>query len=581
MSSPRTRILCLNLGAQSVRLAEFRRETEGGLVLHAFQVREILADPTAEKARHGQITQAIREMLAELRIERAQVNYALANQSVFMRFVKLPSIDEEKIERIIGFEAQQNVPFPIDEVVWDYQLVAGGTDEQSEVVLVAIKSDLLEAVNAAIERARLEPVLVDVATMALYNAFCYNYPDLRDCSLLLDIGARTANLFFVEPGKIFSRSIPIGGSSISSAIAKEMSEPLAAAEFRKKQEGFVSLDNAGTEPPDSDVARMSKIVRSILSRLHAELMRSMSHYRMQQQGTLPQRVFLAGGSASTPHLLEFFSEKLQVPIEFFNPLRNVSVASPAVANRAAQSAYLLGELVGLALRSTAACPMELNLAPASVVRACEFRKRRPFLLLAAGCFLLGLLSWSAYYFRAASLERRAVEQLQEKLEAMRAVETRMNTLHREIAALDGVATPIATVVHERDLWPALLEDLNARLPKEDIWITELVPTSEGKPVGVSEAESERFFAVPRASRPSNQSASAQAIDGIFVRGLYLFNPRQQEVVVDYFRNLIKSPFFKIDPNDQSRVMKPTTPNNTDWAFPYELHLDLRAPVRLP
>ena len=580
MSAP-THILSLNLGSQSVGLAEFRGQAEGGLVLHAFRVREILADPAAESARNAQITNAIREMLAELQIARGKVNYAVASQSVFARFVKLPSVDEEKIERIIGFEAQQNVPFPIDEVVWDYQLVGGGTDEQIQVVLVAIKADLLEAINAAIESAGLEPVLVDVATMALYNAFRYNYPDLTGCSLLVDIGARTTNLLFVEPGKVFSRSIPIGGGSISSAIAKEMSEPLAAAEFRKKREGFVSLGGAYAEPADPDIARMSKIVRSTLTRLHAELMRSMSHYRAQQQGTQPQRVFLAGGSASTPYMREFFQEKLQLPIEFFNPLRNVTVASSEVADQVSKSAHLLGELVGLALRSTTTCPMELNLAPASVVRARELTKRRPFLLLAAACFILGLLAWSVYYFRAAHVEHRAVERLQEKVDAMRAVETQMIKLRRDIAALDSVATPLTTAIGERNFWPALLEDLNARLPKQDIWITELVPTSGGKPVGVTEAERAKFSTVPSPSPAANKPMSEPVIDGIFVRGLYLFNPRQQEVVVDYFRNLIKSPFFKIDPNNQSRVIKPTTPNNTDWAFPYELHLDLRTPMKLP
>ena len=517
-------------------------------------------------------------------LDRAKVNYAVASQSVFARFVKLPAVDEEKIERIIGFEAQQNVPFPIDEVVWDYQLVGGGTDEQIQVVLVAIKADLLEAINAAIENAGLEPVVVDVATMALYNAFRYNYPDLTGCSLLVDIGARTTNLLFVEPGKIFSRSIPIGGSSISSAIAKEMSEPLAAAEFRKKRQGFVSLGGAYAEPADPDIARMSKIVRSTLTRLHAELMRSMSHYRAQQQGTQPQRVFLAGGSASTPYMREFFQEKLQLPIEFFNPLRNVTVASSAVADQVSKSAHLLGELVGLALRSTTTCPMELNLAPASVVRARELSKRRPFLLLAAACVVLGLLGWSAYYFRAAYVERHAVERLQEKVDAMRAVEARMNSLRREITGLDSVATPLATAIGERNFWPALLEDLNARLPKQDIWITELVPTSGGKPIGISEAERAKFTAAatpsPIANR-ANKPSSEPVIDGILVRGLYLFNPKQQEVVVDYFRNLVKSPFFKIDPNNQSRVIKPTTPNNTEWAFPYELHLDLRTPMKLP
>ena len=61
----------------------------------------------------------------------------------------------------------------------------------------------------------------------------------------------------------------------------------------------------------------------------------------------------------------------------------------------------------------------------------------------------------------------------------------------------------------------------------------------------------------------------------------MFNPRQQEVVVDFFRNLVSSPFFAIDPNNQSRVMKPSTPNNTDWAYAYELHLDLKKPLKLP
>jgi type IV pilus assembly protein PilM len=579
MSAP-PRILSLNLGSQSVALAEFHGQAAGGLVLTAFRMREILADPASESARNAHITNAIREMLGELEIDRGKVNYAVASQSVFARFVKLPSVDEEKIERIIGFEAQQNVPFPIDEVVWDYQLVGGGTDEQIQVVLVAIKADLLEAINGAIESAGLEPLLVDVATMALYNAFRYNYPDLTGCSLLVDIGARTTNLLFVEPGKVFSRSVPIGGSSISSAIAKEMSEPLAAAEFRKKREGFVSLGGAYAEPADPDIARMSKIVRGTLTRLHAELMRSISHYRAQQQGTQPQRVFLAGGSASTPYMREFFLEKLQLPIEFFNPLRNVTVASAAVADQVSKSAHLLGELVGLALRSTTTCPMELNLAPASVVRAREMTKRRPFLLLAAACFILGLLAWSAYYIRAAYVERRVVAQLQEKLDVMRAVERRMTNLRREIAALDNVAIPLTTAIDERNFWPALLEDLNARLPTQDIWITELVPTSGGKPVGVSEAERAKLSIAPSSSPAANKS-SEPVIDGIFVRGLYLFNPKQQEVVVDYFRNLIKSPFFKIDPNNQSRVIKPTTPNNTEWAFPYELHLDLRTSMKLP
>src|SRR4029077_8071834 len=197
------------------------------------------------------------------------------------------------------------------------------------------------------------------------------------CTLLVDIGARTTNLVFIEPQKIFSRSVPVGGSSITVAIAKEFNEPVAAAELRKKRDGFVSLGGAYAEPANSEIARVSKLMRSTMTRLHAEVMRSISHYRAQQQGHPPERVFLCGGSASTPYLREFFEEKLQLPIEFFNPLRNVAVAESAPIKQIARSAHLLGELVGLALRSSGTCPMELNLRPANVARRQDLEKRRP------------------------------------------------------------------------------------------------------------------------------------------------------------------------------------------------------------
>ena len=523
-------------------------------------------------------------MMGELQIKSGPVNYTVAEESVFARFVKLPPIDEEKIERIISFEAQQNVPFPIDEVVWDYQLVGGGAGEQIQVILVAIKADLLDEINGAVEETGLRTAIVDLATMALYNAFRYNYSDLSGCSLLVDIGARTTNLLFIEPGKIFTRSVPIGGSSVTSAIAKEFNEPFAAAEFRKKRDGSVGLAGAGPEPLDGDVARVSKIVRSTMTRLHAELMRSISHYCAQQQGNPPERVFLSGGGASTPRIEEFFHEKLHLPIEFFNPLRNVAVADSAGVEEISRLAHLLGEPVGLALRAATDCPMELNLRPASVVRRQELEKRRPFLIAAAACFILGLLGWGAYYARAAHVIRHSTERIQEKVVAMKRIESQVNEVRKQTAALDSLATPLIAAINDRSFWPQIIEELNARLPKEDIWITELVATSGGTPFDAPDARMLRAEAnpVPIVSPPRAGSAPAEpAIDGLLVRGLYLFNPKQQEVVVDYFRNLVGSPWFAIDPNNQAKVIKPTTPNNTEWAFPYELRLDLRKPVKLP
>src|ERR1700761_908540 len=150
-----THILSLNLGSQTIAMGEFQAQPNGGLVLENYRLRENVTDTGTEGMRYGHLAPILREMLDELHIKTGDVNYAVAGQAVFARFVKLPSVDEEKIERIISFEAQQNVPFPIDEVVWDYQLVGGGTDEQIQVVLVAIKADLLDEINGAVEQSKL------------------------------------------------------------------------------------------------------------------------------------------------------------------------------------------------------------------------------------------------------------------------------------------------------------------------------------------------------------------------------------------------------------------------------------------
>jgi type IV pilus assembly protein PilM len=578
-----SRIVSLNLGSQTIGLAEFQAQPNGGLVLKDYRVREVLVDPGGDEVRREQTSTALREMMRELGIGHEPVNYAVPAQSVFARFVKLPAVEKEKIERIIAFEAQQNVPFPIDEVVWDYQLIGGGGEEQVQVVLVAIKSDLLDEINAAVEETGLRAAIVGIGTMALYNAFRYNYADLAGCSLLIDIGARTTNLLFIEPQKIFTRSIALGGSSVTSAIAKEFNEPFAAAEFRKKRDGFVSLGGAYVEANDPEVARVSKLMRGTMTRLHAEVMRSISHYRAQQQGSAPERVFLCGGGASTPYVREFFREKLQTPIEFFNPLRNVTVGPAAPVGELTRFAHLLGELVGLALRSVCTCPVELNLRPALVVRRQQLEKRRAFFVVAAAAVILAVLGWGIYFARAGQVSRSAANKIRTINAPMQAAEAKIDKLRKQAASLDAIAVPLTSAINDRFAWLEILEDLNARLPKEDIWITELIPTSGGKPVGVDE---KRASEIAQSSSPfpdvarSTTKTPAVAIDGVLLRGLYLFNQKQQEVVVDYFRNLARSPFFNVDPNNQAHVIKSTIPNNTDWAFPYELRLALKKPLKL-
>src|SRR4030095_16247673 len=162
------RLITLNLGSQTIGLAEFR-VAHGNLVLVNYRLRETPLDPETGQRRGGNLAldetaAVLRELMREMQIHHAPVNYAVPAQSVFARFVKLPTLDAAKIDKIIAFEAQQNVPFPIDEVVWDYQLVGGGLGEQIQVVIVAIKRDLLDEANNAVEETGLRTRIVGVAS---------------------------------------------------------------------------------------------------------------------------------------------------------------------------------------------------------------------------------------------------------------------------------------------------------------------------------------------------------------------------------------------------------------------------------
>lgn len=559
------RIICLSLGSQTIRLAEFGLDKQGGLVLCGYRASELLADPAMDASRVSQIGLLLKEFAADIKAKGAPANYAVPAQSVFTRFVKLPSVGEEQVDQIVAFEAQQNVPFPIDEVVWDYQLVTAAEPEQLEVVLAAIKEDLLEELNGAVEEADFRTEVVDVAPMALYNAFRYNYSDLTGCSLLIDIGARTTNLVFVEAKRVFTRSIPIGGNTITAAIVKAFNEPFAVAEERKKHQGFVSLGGTYAEPEDPEVARVSKLVRNTMTRLHAEITRSISFYRSQQGGSQPERVFLCGGAVVMPYMREFFSEKLALPIEFINPLRNVAVDKSLNVTEIVRDSHLLGELVGLGLRSGSACPMELNLRPASVVRARETASRIPCIVLAGVCFLAILVGWLGYFLHATQVQTAVSEQLEKKIGALSQVKNQFDAIQKTIKAKQEVVSPLIQAVEDRDYWLQLIEDINSRLPDRALlWITSM--EIEQPKAGTAAASS--AVVVKGKSAPA-----APALPVLVVKGLYVDNPRGLAVVDDFTNALAKSPYFTVQPDKDRNTVPPE-----DWAASYTFRLMLKKPL---
>ena len=417
------RILALDIGASTVKVGEFQASKTHGLRLTNFNYADLGIDPEHEENRKALIVSTIRNVLREKNIRTRRVVFSVSGQSVFTRFVKLPPVDESKVVQIIQYEAQQNVPFPIDEVIWDYQLVGNTQQGELEVVLLAIKSDIIEELNEGVESAELRTETVDVAPMALYNSVRYNEGDTEGCTMVIDIGARTTNLLFLEKNRVFSRSIPIAGNAITQSVAAEFNIPFLEEEQLKRSKGFVALGGAYAEPGDEQQARVSKIIRNVMTRLHAEVARSINFYRSQQGGSAPSRMLLSGGTSILPYTDRFFQEKIQIPIEYFNPFRNVDIDPSISREELARCAHFFGEVVGLGLRRLTKCPLEVNLLPRSIRARMLMEQKRPYLAGAAICVLLIPLCWWAYTTKTASLQEQQREDVSRQVEALQSLDT--------------------------------------------------------------------------------------------------------------------------------------------------------------
>ena len=181
--------LCFDFGAGSVKVAEFVTNEAGTLALTQFGLKGLGQEGMQESKREAAVLKAIQELLSQKPYRGKQTNVCAPGYHVFSKFVKLPPVDSSKVTQIIQYEAQQNVPFPLEEVVWDYQIMGTTGSGELEVLLVAIKSDVVEGLFRTAEASNVRLQLVDVSPAALCNAFRFNYGDEEGCTMLLDIGA--------------------------------------------------------------------------------------------------------------------------------------------------------------------------------------------------------------------------------------------------------------------------------------------------------------------------------------------------------------------------------------------------------
>ena len=312
------KLLTLDIGASRVALAAYEQTGRDSLTLVNYGIAKLAAPLDAGSA-DTILAPAIGEIMREKGIKPGPVAVSVSGQMVFPRFAAIPMAGgQDKFEQMIRYEIEQNIPFPIDEMVCDRQVLGDTPDGDKSVMIVAAKVDQVEAITGALTGMGFTPELVDVAPIAVTNAVRYVTGDDGSCSIILDIGAKTTSLVIAEGDRLYNRTIPIGGNNINRDIGQALGIGPEDAELKKLEKGYVSQGGV-VEDEDAEADRISKVCRAVLTRLHAEISRSVNFYRSQQGGSAPVRMYLTGGTALLPQVDEFFSENLGIEVAAWTP----------------------------------------------------------------------------------------------------------------------------------------------------------------------------------------------------------------------------------------------------------------------
>ena len=536
--------LAVDFCAGSLKLAEFEVNEAGGLRLKQYGIKSLGQEGAQENTREATILKALQAAISEQGFRSKDCNVCAPGFHVFSKFVKLPPVEQNKVTQIIQYEAQQNVPFPLSEVVWDYQILGQAAGGELEVLLVAIKSEIVEGLFRVADAASLKLQVADVSPAALCNAFKFNYGDLEDCTMLLDIGAKTSNLLFFEKGKVYSRSINLGANSITLDFAAESKLKWEQAEKIKIEEGFVSLGGAYEEPENPNQAAISKIARQFMTRLHIQVNQTMQFYRGQQGGSAPVRLFLSGGASIMPYTAQFFAEKLNVPVEYFNPFRNVQIDPAVNLEELAKVAHGLGEVVGLGLRNLAHCPVELNLMPESTRKWRAFNEKKPYIIatlftIVAVVAVVGLL-----FDQLSGAKAKKLDDIKGPLSTAAAKDQQFTKAFGDFKNETNKLVGLEGLIRDRYYWADTLPDFRKALMKVEaatsnewgtasgIWIEQFAtPAAPDAAAGADlntmsspsagatmEAAIEQKYGIPLpvGADPSVQVAASPAVDKIFM-----------------------------------------------------------------
>src|SRR5271157_1496760 len=337
-------LIGLDIGSSSVKAVELKK-TKAGYELVSYGIETLAQDTVVDGAIMDapSVAEKIISIFDNNKIKTKDVATSVSGHSVIVKRVSMPLMTEEELFERINSEASQHIPFDIADVNLSYQLLEA-TENQMDVLLVAVKKDKILNHTNVLAQAGKTPVVVDIDAFALQNSFELNYePDAGQTVALLNIGASVMNINIVRGGvPLFTRDVSVGGNQYTDALQKELDLSFDDAERLKKGDTLPSVTDE----------QKSQILRSVSDILTLEIQKTFDFFRATASGENIQRIMVAGGTARVPGLVDLLREEFAMPVEELNPFRKVLInPGKHSEDQIRDLAPKLVVAVGLALRS--------------------------------------------------------------------------------------------------------------------------------------------------------------------------------------------------------------------------------------
>jgi type IV pilus assembly protein PilM len=470
----RKKRLVVDLGASAVRVCELSR-TKSGYQLTKFYQREFAIDPSVDDETRREIRRkALVDVLREAKIRTRRTIFGVPGQSVFTRTRALPPVPEYKVTQIVKYEIQQQIPFALDQIAMDYQVLDRTEAGGYEVMMAAIKVDVVDKHLDILQSVKRAIDVVDVCPLAAYNWLKHTgeFGDQGECVALIDIGAATTDIVIERQNQFrFTRPLNIGGNDVTQAISSAFNMSFEDAERVKRERGF-----APTGDPAKD-GKGGEVIGEVMQRMVSEIMRSFAYFRSLPGGGQVNRVVLCGGGACLRNIVPFLQRQLSVDVSIAQPLAGVAVSPGAQqVNEYPEQACVV---LGMALRGCQAVPIEINLIPPRVLESAR-RKEQAF---------YWALSLTTLALIMASIIPDRANQNQIVQERIKELKSYISMYDPEVAQqVSPLATPTSkywqSLQSTRSEIQALRNDVNVlenAREQRSFWLDELLLINEARP----------------------------------------------------------------------------------------------------